>query len=854
MKEDLLERVRVSIEASETTGTLTSPSAPQPDSSHQATPISEPVDDHSTEAPQASDPPNQSDKNGRIEDFEATLTGVNFTDLALTTLDANIFDGALRTLDEEFADQPFVKARLLHTLGSTMIDVGLYERGAGPLEEAIAIRRRELGDDDPEMLASINRLAVLLSQAGRAREAEPYAREALERRRRVLGEEHTSTIVSINTLGLALHMQEKYAEAAEYFREAMEIRERVLGPNHPRTIGAMGNLGLSLSLLGTEEEAELHYREALDRARLLRDDDRRLLWTLNRLGTLLRSQGRLGDAEPLLREAADGYRRVLGEGHSDTIHAIHQLGLLHQQLENWEEAERLGAQAVAGARRGMPYWHGMTAFALLRHAQALVKLQRFEEAEREMLEALAIFRAVFGSDNWRIDRTTRAIADLYAAWHAVELGAGHDSRAAAWRLGEVGDRNDVVRAADNVDDIVSHERHLERRENDRPIIADARLADFERALASVNFTSLALKLLDGNIFAQALVAVHEEFADQPLVKAQLLQTLAVTLRELGLTGRALSPQKEALSIRRRELGNEHPDTLMSISNMAVLLANSGRFVEAEPFAREALETARRNPRLGNELRATLNALNALGLLLPHLGRIDEAEACYREALAISRRVYGNNHPVTQTLIGNLAFAHSEQSDAGKWSQAEALYREALEGRRQLYGNDHPRTLWVHTNLGVLLRRSGELESAKEHLHQALDGYRRERGEEHAKTSHAYHQLGIVLREMGELEEAERLGAHAVRHGRPRFHAGNVGSTFFLVGHGRTLAEMGRFKEAEHRMLEAHAIFEQRAGSADWRTLHAAEALADLYAAWHEVEPDAGHDAKVAEWRARLAGK
>ena len=36
-----------------------------------------------------------------------------------------------------------------------------------------------------------------------------------------------------------------------------------------------------------------------------------------------------------------------------------------------------------------------------------------------------------------------------------------------------------------------------------------------------------------------------------------------------------------------------------------------------------------------------------------------------------------------------------------------------------------------------------------------------------------------------------------------------------------------------------------------RTIKAVNALADPHDAWHEAEPDQGHDAKAAEWRAKL---
>ena len=50
---------------------------------------------------------------------------------------------------------------------------------------------------------------------------------------------------------------------------------------------------------------------------------------------------------------------------------------------------------------------------------------------------------------------------------------------------------------------------------------------------------------------------------------------------------------ESLEGRRRVLGEEHPDTLSSIHNLAVLFKDQARYAEAEPLLREALEGRRR---------------------------------------------------------------------------------------------------------------------------------------------------------------------------------------------------------------------------------------------------------------------
>ena len=64
--------------------------------------------------------------------------------------------------------------------------------------------------------------------------------------------------------------------------------------------------------------------------------------------------------------------------------------------------------------------------------------------------------------------------------------------------------------------------------------------------------------------------------------------------------------------------------------------------------------------------------------------------------------------------------------------------------------------------------------------------------------------------------------------------------------------MERFEQAEAELVEAQEILAAALGPGHARTNRTIKALIELYDAWHAAEPDQGHDAKAAEWRAKLA--
>ena len=71
--------------------------------------------------------------------------------------------------------------------------------------------------------------------------------------------------------------------------------------------------------------------------------------------------------------------------------------------------------------------------------------------------------------------------------------------------------------------------------------------------------------------------------------------------------------REALEARRETLGDRHPDTLISINSLGVLLKEKGELAAAEPLFREALVMRRKT--LGKRHPDTLISASNLGLLL-----------------------------------------------------------------------------------------------------------------------------------------------------------------------------------------------------------------------------------------------
>ena len=97
-------------------------------------------------------------------------------------------------------------------------------------------RRKALGPDHPDTLASTENLAQALRKAGKLEEAEQLASIGLAGRERVLGSKHSDTFGTMATLADILRDKGDASGAAALYDQALEGLQRSSGPAHPDTL------------------------------------------------------------------------------------------------------------------------------------------------------------------------------------------------------------------------------------------------------------------------------------------------------------------------------------------------------------------------------------------------------------------------------------------------------------------------------------------------------------------------------------------------------------------------------------------------------------------------------------------
>ncbi|WJV45314.1 SAV_2336 N-terminal domain-related protein [Streptomyces flavofungini] len=196
-------------------------------------------------------------------------------------------------------------------------------------------------------------------------------------------------------------------------------------------------------------------------------------------------------------------------------------------------------------------------------------------------------------------------------------------------------------------------------------------------------------------------------ATTPVVDPTRQAQLVVEHRNAVAVGRAGRPEHALADLlrvaesQRLLLGPDHPETLDSTYELAILYTMSGRYDDALSLCADTAE--RRARALGPRDVHTLVAHQQCAFLLGRIGRHGESYSAYRAVLSSWNTTVGPYHPGTLLCRHNLAVALIM---LGRHQEAAEEARAAYAGRALVHGPDHPDTLASGHELAVALRGAG----------------------------------------------------------------------------------------------------------------------------------------------------
>ncbi len=313
-------------------------------------------------------------------------------------------------------------------------------------------------------------------------------------------------------------------------------------------------------------------------------------------------------------------------------------------------------------------------------------------------------------------------------------------------------------------------------------------------------------------YAGTLFVKNSEVS-QALEKSEQLSEMLVAFfeapdpyKELGrnVTARELL---DAWSVARIEA--EMPDQPLLQANLMYALGKTykglGLYDESLAYLDATMD--RRRAHLRTPHPDIAEALNELGALYLLQGKYEQGRELLQEAIAMWRDLPGQHLKEAESL-SNLGVLLRRTGDL---DGAEQRYNEALALQRRAVQGDHENVAETLNNLGVVERRRGNYATAESLYTESLEMRRRLLGDIHPRTALTLHNLGVLIIDQERYEEADSLLRKVLDIRRKVLgeEHPSVGTTLYELGYLHR--KQGQLDTAESYFEQALAIERKRYG-------------------------------------------
>lgn len=290
-------------------------------------------------------------------------------------------------------------ALALSNLGYLRQLQGRYDEAEQQFRRALEIFEGLYGTKHTQTLFYQNALANQLLISGKYAEAETLFLRVVAGRKELLGEKHPEYADALTRLGFLYRAQGSFAQAEPYFRQATEIAVESYGKESIAYANCLNNIGSLHWSQGTYSEALRYFQEALEVFRRASGEDLNFGQTLCNIAATYNMQGKMLEAEPVIRRAIAIYETKLSPTHPNLGRALGVAAAIARGLADDAEAERLSRRVVDIQLAAHGKQHVDYARALLQLASAYAQRDDWSRAEPLVNQSLEAYGAAVGKEH-----------------------------------------------------------------------------------------------------------------------------------------------------------------------------------------------------------------------------------------------------------------------------------------------------------------------------------------------------------------------------------------------------------------------------------------------------------------------
>jgi len=566
-------------------------------------------------------------------------------------------------------------------------------RHRAALKHALGIRESIARIKNSVHVYVLTEIASLHMSLGEYDDAEKWCNRALKMSQNMLNQkaksrisltdiadQATSEAMSLCTLGTLHYHTGSFRDAKAFLTKGVKIYQEVESPHIDKRVNALAWLGKAFEAMSDVRRAEQSYVRAMELcARLGEQWDATRAALYNSLGRLHRTVRDYRKAEACHVKALERLR--CASNWRTSAATLTALGSLYNSTAQYQKANDCYQDALDLARDQLPEGSGEEAGALLGLARLQESLGDRSGAEKYYAGALNVACEAYGKSSPSIVPYLIAIAHHYRILGTQPAAVAHGQRAL------------------EVLDSAGLHGH----------------PDMATALRSIGYMYWALR--DLRKAAQILHRATEEVCSlentrHPFI-ASLNMDLGMVYREMGISQVAREFLRNALRAGREVLGSCHPQTVRASIELAELLVDMDRPLEAMSLLKESYQAV--TDRAAEATVVDASTLDRLGRVYTSVGSYRQGEACLRGALDVRHRLLGEEHPAVCQTRKSLASLYYR---AGRSQDAEVRYLDVMRLMKKNGWRLDPMYVSALTDLAVLYRDTSRCHMALPLLREA----------------------------------------------------------------------------------------------------------------------------------------
>ena len=300
---------------------------------------------------------------------------------------------------------------------------------------------------------------------------------------------------------------------------------------------------------------------------------------------------------------------------------------------------------------------------------------------------------------------------------------------------------------------IADERALARRERERAEqVSQFMLEVFS---AANPFNNLGRPITARELLESRAQHLGADLNEDPLLHAQVLETIGRSYRRQGLYELAVPVLEQALEIRRRT-DRMQPQTGSLLAELGVAFHNLGRFSDSDRAFISALEIrSRATQRRSKQYARLLADIGTLELARSHPQR---AVQLLEEGLKLLRELPDPDQQQLAAILEDLGQAQLWLDDL---AGAERAARAAFEIHRRTLPAMHPDRVLTTYSLGEALRLQDRLAAAEPLLTAALTAQQRLYGAKGAQVARTLDSLALLKFARGQQPQAAQLSRESL---------------------------------------------------------------------------------------------